>query len=78
MSEICPTRRLVAVVLKLLSSYVQLTEKLRLKCSYHPMTEVLNFVDMNDWTPETGRAMAEVDGVELDDVKWSQILKARE
>jgi len=35
-------------------------------------------VDMNDWTPETGRAMAEVDGVELDDVKWSQILKARE
>ena len=35
-------------------------------------------VDMNDWTPEIGRAMAEADGVELDDVKWEQILKARE
>ena len=35
-------------------------------------------VDMNDWTPEIGRAMAEADGAELDDVKWEQILKARE
>jgi len=35
-------------------------------------------VDMNDWTPEIGRNMAEVDGVELDEVKWNQILKARE
>jgi tRNA 2-thiouridine synthesizing protein E len=35
-------------------------------------------VDMNAWTPEIGRAMAEADGVELDDVKWEQILKARE
>ena len=35
-------------------------------------------VDMNDWTPEIGRAMAETDGVELDEVKWNQILKARE
>ena len=35
-------------------------------------------VDMNDWTPEIGRTMAEVDGVELDEVKWNQILKARE
>ena len=35
-------------------------------------------VDMNDWTPENGRAMAEADGVELDEVKWNQILKARE
>ena len=34
--------------------------------------------DMNAWTPEIGRAMAEIDGVELDDVKWDQILKARE
>jgi tRNA 2-thiouridine synthesizing protein E len=35
-------------------------------------------VDMNAWTPEVGRAMAEEDGVELDDDKWHQILKARE
>jgi tRNA 2-thiouridine synthesizing protein E len=35
-------------------------------------------IDMNQWTPEIGRAMAEADGVELDDVKWGQILKARE
>ena len=35
-------------------------------------------VDMSDWTPEIGRAMAETDGVELDEVKWNQILKARE
>jgi len=35
-------------------------------------------VDMNAWTPEIGRAMAEADGVELDDDKWQQILKARE
>ena len=35
-------------------------------------------LDMNDWTPEIGRAMADADGVELDDSKWEQILKARE
>jgi len=35
-------------------------------------------VSMDDWTPEIGRAMAEADGVELDDVKWEQIEKARE
>ena len=35
-------------------------------------------VDMNAWTPEIGRAMAESDGVELDDSKWEQIIKARE
>ncbi|MGB5398113.1 MAG: TusE/DsrC/DsvC family sulfur relay protein [Gammaproteobacteria bacterium] len=35
-------------------------------------------VDMNAWTPEIGRAMAEADGVELDDDKWNQVLKARE
>lgn len=34
--------------------------------------------DMSQWTPELGRAMAEADGVELDDDKWEQILKARE
>ena len=26
-------------------------------------------LDMNAWTPEIGRAMAEVDGVEIDDIK---------
>ena len=35
-------------------------------------------LDMNAWTPEIGRAMAEADGVELDDAKWEQIMKARE
>ena len=34
--------------------------------------------DMNAWTPEIGRAMAELDGVELTDDKWDQIMKARE
>jgi TusE/DsrC/DsvC family sulfur relay protein len=35
-------------------------------------------VDPNEWTPEVARAMAAADQVELDDVKWDQILKARE
>jgi len=35
-------------------------------------------VDMNDWTAEIGRAMADADGIELDESKWNQILKARE
>lgn len=35
-------------------------------------------LSMDDWTPEIGRAMAEVDGIELTDEKWDQILKARE
>ncbi|MGF1644181.1 MAG: TusE/DsrC/DsvC family sulfur relay protein [Thiotrichales bacterium] len=35
-------------------------------------------VDMNAWTPEIGRAMAEADSFPLDDEKWEQILKARE
>jgi TusE/DsrC/DsvC family sulfur relay protein len=34
--------------------------------------------DMSQWTPEIGRAMAEADGVELDDVKWGHIVKARQ
>jgi tRNA 2-thiouridine synthesizing protein E len=33
---------------------------------------------MDEWTPEIGRAMAEADGVELDDTKWDHIIKARE
>jgi tRNA 2-thiouridine synthesizing protein E len=35
-------------------------------------------VSMDDWTPEIGRAMAEADGIDMDDAKWDQILKARE
>ncbi|MDD3884081.1 MAG: TusE/DsrC/DsvC family sulfur relay protein [Gallionella sp.] len=35
-------------------------------------------VDMNDWSPEIGRAMAAADQFELDDQKWDHILKARE
>ena len=35
-------------------------------------------VDPDNWTPEIAKAMAEADEVELDDVKWEQILKARE
>jgi len=34
--------------------------------------------DMNVWSPEIGRAMAETDGIDLDDVKWTHIVKARE
>ena len=34
-------------------------------------------VNSSTWTPEIARAMAQDDGVELDDVKWQQILKAR-
>ncbi|MCB1735369.1 MAG: TusE/DsrC/DsvC family sulfur relay protein [Gammaproteobacteria bacterium] len=34
--------------------------------------------DMSVWTEEVGRAMAEADGIELDDVKWNHIMKARE
>jgi len=35
-------------------------------------------VDSSRWTQEIARSMAEVDGVELDDIKWQQILKARQ
>ncbi|MGV6825737.1 MAG: TusE/DsrC/DsvC family sulfur relay protein [bacterium] len=34
--------------------------------------------DMDNWTPEIGRAMAESDGVNIDDDQWEQIMKARE
>lgn len=34
--------------------------------------------DMNAWTPEIGRAMADADHYELDEAKWAHILKARE
>ncbi|MGV6817888.1 MAG: TusE/DsrC/DsvC family sulfur relay protein [Thiotrichales bacterium] len=35
-------------------------------------------LDMGDWTPEIGKAMAEADGLTLTDEMWDQILKARE
>jgi tRNA 2-thiouridine synthesizing protein E len=35
-------------------------------------------LDMNIWSPEIGQAMAEADGIKIDDEKWDQILKARE
>ncbi len=35
-------------------------------------------VDMDNWTMEIGKAMAEADGVEIDDERWDQVLKARE
>ena len=34
--------------------------------------------DMNAWTPEIARAMAEADEVSLDNIKWAHIMKARE
>jgi len=35
-------------------------------------------IDSSAWTPDIARAMANADEVALDDVKWQQILKARE
>jgi tRNA 2-thiouridine synthesizing protein E len=35
-------------------------------------------VDSSIWTEDIARAMAQVDGVELNDTKWQQIVKARE
>lgn len=35
-------------------------------------------LDMNIWSPEIGKAMAEADGIQIDEDKWEQILKARE
>lgn len=34
--------------------------------------------DMNVWTVEIGKAMAEIDGVNISDEQWEQIMKARE
>ena len=34
--------------------------------------------NMNLWTPEIARAMAEADDFELNDERWEQVLKARE
>jgi tRNA 2-thiouridine synthesizing protein E len=35
-------------------------------------------VNMGDWSPEIARAMAEADGMELTDIKWNHILRARD
>jgi len=35
-------------------------------------------VDMGKWNEEIAREMAQTDGVELDEVKWLHIVKARE
>jgi len=35
-------------------------------------------LNMGEWTPEIAKAMAEADGMDLDDSKWEQIMKARE
>ncbi len=35
-------------------------------------------IDMNAWSLEIGKAMAEADGIEIDETKWEQIIKARE
>ena len=35
-------------------------------------------IDRDAWTPEIARSMAQVDGVQLDEVKWSHINKARD
>jgi tRNA 2-thiouridine synthesizing protein E len=34
--------------------------------------------DMNQWTPEIARAMADADNFDLSDDRWEQVLKARE
>lgn len=34
--------------------------------------------DMSEWTPEIGHEMARVDGVEMNEQKWEQILAARQ
>jgi len=35
-------------------------------------------IDMNDWTPEIGQAMADEDHYELNEKMWEHITKARE
>jgi len=34
--------------------------------------------NMSDWTPEIAKAMIQADGYELNEVKWTHIMKARE
>ncbi len=35
-------------------------------------------LDMNDWTAEIGRSMADTDGFDMTDHRWEQVMKARE
>lgn len=35
-------------------------------------------LDMNEWTPEIAKKMAETDGYELDETRWEQINLARQ
>jgi len=35
-------------------------------------------VERDAWTPEIGKALAQADGIEIDDIKWNHILKARQ
>jgi len=35
-------------------------------------------INRDAWSPEIGRAMAEADGLAIDEVKWNHIIKARE
>lgn len=35
-------------------------------------------LNMNDWTPEIGLEMAKADGFDMTDVRWEQVMKARE
>lgn len=35
-------------------------------------------INRDAWSPEIGRAMAEADGLAIDEVKWNHIVKARE
>ena len=35
-------------------------------------------LNMDSWSVEIGKAMAELDEIEIDKIKWSQILKARD
>ena len=34
--------------------------------------------NLHEWTEEIARAMADADGIDIDDIKWNQIVQARE
>ena len=35
-------------------------------------------INRDAWSPEIGRAMAQADGLAIDDVRWNHIIKARD